>query len=162
MHAWGQRLHTFLVVEASKSRTKSLAYSPFNSYNPATPVENVALFKSTNQSSTFSGQFWWYTSWGPENAVDGNINGGLYGWGLPWQHTATESHPWWTVDFEGTYGVSTVEFWVRPDCCSDHFTDFCIRFFSFTTSFYLHTYFHLFRYLFVSWERSGLQLLYPS
>ena len=75
--------------------------------------ENIALHKSTKQSSNY------HSSLGlSKNAVDGNTSGA---WGnRSVTHTReVENNPWWEVDLGAVYDISKIEIWNRTDCCRE-------------------------------------------
>lgn len=65
---------------------------------------NLALNKTASQSSTLQ-------SYGPELAVDGNLNN--------FQHTLTEPRPYWEVDLGSVQPIEEIGLWGRDDCCTD-------------------------------------------
>ncbi|MCY1015348.1 discoidin domain-containing protein [Pyxidicoccus sp. MSG2] len=75
-------------------------------------LPNLALGKPTTQSSIYPGG-------GGEAAlaVDGITNGDWSAGSVT--HSDYEAHPWWQVDLQGTYALSTVVLYNRTDCCSD-------------------------------------------
>lgn len=81
-------------------------------------MENVALNKSTSQSSTVYGA-------GSERAVDGNTNGD-YGQGSV-THTDEEKNAWWMVDLGGLYEINDIQVYNRTDFCSNRLSDFNIQ-----------------------------------
>ena len=80
--------------------------------------ENVALGKSTSQSSTGY-------SLPASKAVDGKHTG-------DWRkdkdisHTNPESNPWWQVDLGAVYAISKIVIWNRRDCCWERLQGFHI------------------------------------
>ncbi|WP_205525767.1 discoidin domain-containing protein [Pyxidicoccus trucidator] len=80
---------------------------------------NLALGKPAMQSSISP-------HGGPaELAVDGSTNG-VWGAGSV-THTNVEAQPWWQVDLQGSYAISTVVLYNRTDCCSDRLQNFKVR-----------------------------------
>ncbi|PQJ15314.1 galactose-binding domain-containing protein [Aureicoccus marinus] len=65
---------------------------------------NVALNKSTSQSSTWNG----YTS---DQAVDGITTGNN------WTHTINGANPWWRVDLGQAYDIDQIKVINRPSSC---------------------------------------------
>ncbi len=81
---------------------------------------NLALGKPTTQSTVYSG-----VGGASANAVDGNTNGN---WGAgSVTHSDYEAKPWWQVDLQGAYPISTVVLHNRTDCCSDRLQNFRVR-----------------------------------
>ena len=69
---------------------------------------NLALGKTTKQSSTFSGH-------SSSNAVDGNRDNTLQGNSCA--HTMGQRGPWWQVDLDAVYEIRQVVIKSRGDCC---------------------------------------------
>jgi len=92
---------------------------------------NVALEKKATQSSTH-----------PEypglasRAVDGNLSG--WGDGVV-THTSLEIGPWWEVDLEKTYAISSIVVYNRRDCCDWRLNDFSVTINSVPEWTYTHT-----------------------
>lgn len=73
--------------------------------------KNIALWKSTNQSSAYSDGFNHFTS---DKAVDGNGDGN-FGSGTC-THTATDdTHPTWNVNLENAYYIVAIKIKNRND-----------------------------------------------
>ncbi len=85
-------------------------------------VENIALYKSTDQSSTAIG------SLVSAYAVDGTINGiGLVG---SVSETQSEALPWWEVFLGNEYSIGDITIWNRTDqCCSSYLENFDVYFY---------------------------------
>ncbi|MCG8330072.1 MAG: discoidin domain-containing protein [Chitinophagales bacterium] len=85
------------------------------SSNQSFAQSNVALNKSTSQSSNYSsnaGQSY--------KAVDGNTNGYWSNGSIT--HTrggSGENNPWWKVDLGKAYAISQIKIYNRLDCCSN-------------------------------------------
>ncbi len=74
----------------------------------STSGTNVALNKTTSQSSTASGAV-------SSRAVDGNTNGDFFSGSVT--HTAASNQPWWEVDLGAVYSLESVKVFNRTDCC---------------------------------------------
>lgn len=80
-------------------------------------VENLALGKTTKQSSTGYG--------GDSNrAVDGNTSGHWNDASVT--HTNNEMQSWWEVDLDNVQNVASINIWNRTNCCSNRLSDFYI------------------------------------
>jgi hypothetical protein len=70
---------------------------------------NIAIGKKASQSS--------YSQYSTKEGANGAINGrktGRFGF-----HTNVEKNPWWQVDLENVYNLSTIVVYNRLDSCSD-------------------------------------------
>ena len=76
---------------------------------------NIALFKPTSESSTYSGS--------ANNAVDGNRSPYIN----KCTHTRADNNPWWRVDLERVEPVAEVNIVNRGDCCGDRLNGAEIR-----------------------------------
>ncbi|XP_056609642.1 fucolectin-like isoform X2 [Triplophysa dalaica] len=73
---------------------------------PGSSAENLAFKGTATQSST-------YSTWSAKRAIDGLRN-------VPYCiHTSIYSTPWWRLDLQDYYDVSTVIITARSDCCLD-------------------------------------------
>lgn len=76
---------------------------------------NLALGKSATQFS-------------PQNdagkAVDGNTDGNYNNGSVT--HTNQGANPWWEVDLEDVYDVTTIKLYNRTDCCKERLKNFTI------------------------------------
>ena len=90
------------------------------SYNGACNLTNVALNKLATQSSTYINASEY--TYGPEKAVDGDING--LSNGNSFTHTLNQQNAWWEVDLGEVYKLSSINLWGRSDCCHSRSTDF--------------------------------------
>src|SRR5204863_3245260 len=79
---------------------------------------NMALHKPAVQSSTYA------TTSGAGLAVDGNHDGD-YAHGSV-AMTAKNVRPWWQVDLQASYAISTITVWNRTDCCANSLSGFYI------------------------------------
>ncbi|HEX8846460.1 MAG TPA: discoidin domain-containing protein [Pyrinomonadaceae bacterium] len=79
---------------------------------PSPPPTNLALNKTTTQSSTYQSQV-------ASRAVDGNTNGNA--WNL-YTLTDWQLQPWWQVDLGASASIQTIKVWPRTDCCADQST----------------------------------------
>ena len=82
-------------------------------------LENLALGKNTNQSSTYGNGV-------ASFAIDGNLTGTS-----PWanadlQHTARENQAWWEVDLGESYEIQSFKIYNRSDCCQNELSDFYV------------------------------------
>ncbi|NMO22241.1 Vps62-related protein [Pyxidicoccus fallax] len=84
------------------------------------PPPNIALGKPTTQSSNYPGG-----GGAASLAVDGSINGSFGAGSVT--HTNQQAQPWWQVDLQGSYPLSTVVLHNRTDCCSDRLQNFRVR-----------------------------------
>ena len=84
----------------------------------ANPKANLALGKTTRQSSTYNG------SAHPWRAVDGNPNGNWAAGSVT--HTNTEENAWWHVDLGSQLPLSRITVTNRSDCCGQRLSDFYI------------------------------------
>jgi hypothetical protein len=67
-------------------------------------------------------------SGGPASrANDGNTDGNYYD--LSVAHTNSEANPWWKVQFNSSYDISSITIWNRTDCCSDRLSPFTVTLF---------------------------------
>ncbi|MEM6806043.1 MAG: PQQ-dependent sugar dehydrogenase, partial [Bacteroidota bacterium] len=80
-------------------------------------ISNLALNKSTQQSSTYPGAV-------SSRAVDGNTNGEWAAGSVA--NTQDEANPWWEVDLGDTYFMHSVKVWSRINCCQDRLSDFYV------------------------------------
>ena len=79
------------------------------------PFPNIATNKTATQSST------WRTVNNPEQALDGLEN--------TFTHTQCDAFkPWWEVDLEDVYTISSMNIMNRLDCCGGRLNDFDIWF----------------------------------
>ncbi|WP_369434177.1 trypsin-like serine protease [Psychromonas sp. MME1] len=76
---------------------------------------NIALHKSTSQSSN-------YSNITASRAVDGNTDGNWSSASLT--HTLNDHQAWWKVDLGGAHQVNRVVLWNRTDCCSNRLSNF--------------------------------------
>jgi cytochrome c peroxidase len=79
------------------------------------PVTNIALGKTTTQSSTAAGGL-------SARAVDGNTNGVYTNGSIT--HTSHDTNAWWKVNLGVAHQVNKVTIWNRTDCCSNRLTNF--------------------------------------
>ena len=99
----------------ANSRFSHIVVYENNSSTPRHDVSNVALDKSTNQSS-----IGWRGS--SSRAVDGNTNGA---WKVSsTTHTNSDNEAWWKVDLGGAHQVNKVTLSNRTDCCGNRLSDF--------------------------------------
>ncbi len=79
---------------------------------------NVALGKSTSQSSTLN------NTYNPisDRAVDGNLSGNFTDGTVT--QTNADNQAWWQVDLGAVQPIETVEIWNRTDCCSSRLNNF--------------------------------------
>ncbi|KAA0722924.1 Fucolectin-5 Precursor [Triplophysa tibetana] len=74
--------------------------------------DNLAFNGTATQSSTWS-------TWTAQHAIDGVRNGGNRDDVSKYcSATSYESNPWWRLDLQDYYHISTVIVTARPDCCS--------------------------------------------
>ena len=78
---------------------------------------NVAIGKTTKQSSTFDGAV-------SSRAVDGNVDGNFAN--LSVTHTQEENQPYWEVDLGKVSSIDQINIWNRSDCCEWRLTNFYI------------------------------------
>jgi hypothetical protein len=83
-----------------------------------TPLGNVALYKSTQQSSTCCNGM-------STRAVDGNTDS--YWGGGSLSHTNNDPQAWWRVDLQGIYYIDFVRLFNRSDCCQSRLSDFYVH-----------------------------------
>ena len=77
---------------------------------------DVALRKSTSQSSTFSND----QTYGSTRANDGHIN--------TFTATNKQSFPYWWVDLGDSYEIERIEIVNRRDCCGESiYIIFCVQ-----------------------------------
>ena len=81
-------------------------------------TENLALGKTTNQSSTQFNAF-------ADRAVDSNTNGNF------WQGNSTtltewNTDQWWEVDLGQVSNIETINVWNRTDCCADALSNYYV------------------------------------
>ncbi|XP_056599321.1 fucolectin-1-like [Triplophysa dalaica] len=79
---------------------------------PGSLAENLAIKGTATQSST-------YDTWTAQRSIDGVRNGGEPEIVPYCSHTSSESNPWWRLDLQDYYDISTVIISARPDCCLD-------------------------------------------
>ncbi|MFK7925604.1 MAG: polysaccharide lyase family 7 protein [Bacteroidia bacterium] len=86
------------------------------------PTGNLALNKSTSQSSNYSN-----TSGQSFKAVDGNTNGNWSGGSVT--HTSgSQSNGWWEVDLGASYPIGDIVIWNRTDgCCTWRLGNFTVK-----------------------------------
>ncbi|XP_070786293.1 uncharacterized protein [Enoplosus armatus] len=90
---------------------KTLTLCEVEVFPYAHPLANVALKGNATQSSTLSFA-------GASKAIDGRRNS-FYSHGFC-SHTAEdETNPWWRVDLQRTYIVTSVKITNRGDCCAE-------------------------------------------
>ncbi len=77
---------------------------------------NIALHKSTRQSSTAHGG-------SASRAVDGNTIGQWHN-GSVTHSGYHESQPWWFVDLGSVRDITNIRIWNRTDCCSNRLHNF--------------------------------------
>jgi hypothetical protein len=81
-------------------------------------VEDVAKNKPCGQSSGTNCAL----------ALDGNINGNMNaGSCSTTQKDPENTNPWWYVDLQDEYKISSVEVYGRTDCCGDRLANFQVR-----------------------------------
>lgn len=92
---------------------------PTEPTNPTESGENVALGRSTSQSSTdYNGA--------SSRAVDGNTNGVWRNGSIT--HTTNSNQPWWRVDLDETTSISSVVIFNRiDDCCVERLSNFHVE-----------------------------------
>jgi large repetitive protein len=85
---------------------------------------NVALGKPATQSSQFNDP-----AKNPVagKAVDGNTNGFYANASVA--VTGNQATPWWQVNLESIYNISSIVLWNRTDCCGERLADFYVRLF---------------------------------
>ncbi|SHJ76445.1 Por secretion system C-terminal sorting domain-containing protein [Reichenbachiella agariperforans] len=93
--------------------------------------DNIALGKSTSQSSTAHGGL-------SSRAVDGNTSG-VWSHGSV-THTNAESNPWWEVDLGGAYEVDEIVLYNRTNCCMDRLSNFTVSVMNGSTTTWSQTY----------------------
>ncbi len=85
---------------------------------PSQPLANLALGRSTSQSSTQPSS----NDYDSENAVDGNLNGDAAGKSLA--RTESEAEAWWEVDLGAVNAIDTISLFNRTDCCANRLSNF--------------------------------------
>ena len=85
-------------------------------------ITNLALNKSTKQSSTYGGLSGAVSS----RAVDGNTNGSWGANSIANTATVGEENAWWELDLESTYYIQGIHLWSRTGCCPDRLSDFYV------------------------------------
>ncbi|APR74793.1 Endo-1,4-beta-xylanase [Minicystis rosea] len=85
-----------------------------------TSSTNLALYKPTSQSSTYTGSP--ASSAVSALAVDGNADGNFQAGSVT--HTNSEAQAWWQVDLERVQPIGNVVIYNRTDCCSERLTNF--------------------------------------
>jgi len=93
---------------------------------------NVALEKSATQSSTVLSGF-------ASKAVDGNTSGAWNDGSMTHTCHLLDNDPWWEVDLEETYVISSIVVYNRIDCCGERLSDFSVTINSVPEWTYTHT-----------------------
>lgn len=83
----------------------------------SSPGSNIALKKSTRQSSTGYGG-------SSARAVDGNRDGNYNANSVT--HTNNSPNEWWEVDLGHSSQIREVRIWNRTDCCSERLANFYV------------------------------------
>jgi hypothetical protein len=108
-------------VRVQLTGTNYLSLAEVQVFGTGAPaLTNLALSKSTAQSSTYPGA----AGAGPASAVDGNTNGNFFVQSV----TATnlDTNAWWQVDLNSSAAIGSILIWNRTDCCSDRLTDYWV------------------------------------
>ncbi|MEM9532463.1 MAG: galactose oxidase-like domain-containing protein [Pseudomonadota bacterium] len=85
-----------------------------------TRLSNVALQGTVTQSSTLPSS----NSFGPANAIDGDLSGSDESGSLT--HTGQDNNAWWEIDLGQHYSIETLRIWNRTDCCAARLSDFYV------------------------------------
>jgi hypothetical protein len=104
-------------VRIQLAGTNYLALAEVQVYG--TVLQDVALFQTASQSSTYDPGFT-----NASNAVDGNTDG-VYGDGSL-SHTDDSANAWWEVDLGTTVSVGSILVWNRTDCCGSRLSDYWV------------------------------------
>ena len=92
------------------------SWTKLQSVTYGTPFPNIASGKTATQSTTYNAQHD-----GPEKALDGIESS--------FTHTqCNQAAPWWEVDLEDTYTISSMKIVNRLDCCGGRLRNFDIWF----------------------------------
>lgn len=89
-----------------------------NSNSDCNTPSNLALGKSTNQSST-------HQEAESSRAVDGDTNGEYWS-GQSVSLTPWSIQPWWEVDLEEISSIDEIKIWNRTDCCNQFLKEFYV------------------------------------
>ncbi|MGL1935066.1 MAG: discoidin domain-containing protein [Fibrobacterales bacterium] len=83
-------------------------------------LDNIALYKQTQQSSTF-------LELGSHHGVDGLVSGVYHPTRDLASNNASTAGEWWMVDLGQPYEITYSNWWNRTDCCVDRMDDYTIE-----------------------------------
>jgi hypothetical protein len=110
----------YVRVQLSDTDYLSLAEVQVFGVGGSSGASNVAMGKTTTQSSNF------YNTGAAASAVavDGNVDGNFFDGSVT--ATGFDPNPWWQVDLGSTFTVNSITIWNRTDCCGSRLADYWV------------------------------------